>query len=162
MSKSSMNSKKNQHKIIHNETHFNQKAKKRVSKSSKQQQNKMRNMQRFFNKIIIHFSSGKGQFSFQFQRQCQRMFKPPYNCTHFMCLQGYAQNPSSQASAAHEPRNSRCTSWLWKRQKNQRSNCQHLLDPEKAREFQEKTSTTAFLIMPKRLTVWITKNWKIL
>ena len=32
---------------------------------------------------------------------------------------------------------------------------------EKAREFQKK-STSALLIMPKPLTVWITINWKIL
>ena len=32
---------------------------------------------------------------------------------------------------------------------------------EKAREFQ-KISTSALLTMPKRLTVWITTNWKIL
>ena len=42
--------------------------------------------------------------------------------------QDYAQNPSSQASAVHELRTSRCTSWVQKRQRNQRSNCQHLLD----------------------------------
>ena len=29
------------------------------------------------------------------ERQCQRMFKLPYNCTHFTCQQDYAQNPSS-------------------------------------------------------------------
>ena len=33
---------------------------------------------------------------------------------------------------------------------------------EKAREFQEKTSISALLTMPKSLTVWITINWKIL
>lgn len=26
----------------------------------------------------------------------------------------------------HEPRTSRCSSWMWKRQRNERSNCQHL------------------------------------
>ena len=25
--------------------------------------------------------------------QCQRMFKPPHNCSHFTCQQGNAQNP---------------------------------------------------------------------
>ena len=29
------------------------------------------------------------------ERQCQRIFKLPYNCTHFTCQQDYAQNPSS-------------------------------------------------------------------
>ena len=31
------------------------------------------------------------------ERQCQRMFKLPYNCTHFTSQQDSAQNPSSQA-----------------------------------------------------------------
>ena len=44
------------------------------------------------------------------ERQCQRMFKLPHNCTHFICQQSYAQNPSSWASAICEPRTSRCTS----------------------------------------------------
>ena len=29
------------------------------------------------------------------ERQCQRMFKLPYNCTHFTCQKDYAQNLSS-------------------------------------------------------------------
>ena len=29
------------------------------------------------------------------ERQCQRMLKLQYNCTHFTCYQGYAQYPSS-------------------------------------------------------------------
>ena len=62
------------------------------------------------------------------------MFKLPYNCTHFTCQQDYAQNPSSQASIVHKPRTSRCTSWIQKRQRNQRSNCQHLLDHRKRKE----------------------------
>ena len=33
---------------------------------------------------------------------------------------------------------------------------------KKAREFQKKKSTSALLTMSKPLTVWITKNWKIL
>ena len=38
------------------------------------------------------------------ERQCQRMPKLLYNCTHFTCQQDYAQNPSSRASAVREPR----------------------------------------------------------
>ena len=34
----------------------------------------------------------------------------------------------SQASTVCELRNSRCSSWIQKRQRNQRSDCQHLLD----------------------------------
>ena len=36
--------------------------------------------------------------------QCLIMFTLPYNCAHFTCQQVYAQNPSSQASAGHEPK----------------------------------------------------------
>ena len=48
--------------------------------------------------------------------------------THFTCQQSHAQNRSSQISTVHKPRNSRYTSWIQKRQRNQRSNCQHLMD----------------------------------
>ena len=70
--------------------------------------------------------------------QCQRMFKLLYNCPHFTCQQGNIQNPSSQASRAHELRTSRCSSWIQKKQKNQRSNCQHLLDHRKSKRVPEK------------------------
>ena len=92
------------------------------------------------------------------ERQCQRMFQLLYNCTHFTCQQGYAQNPSRQASAVCEPRTSRCTSWVSKRQRNQRSNCQHQLDHRESKGIPEKTSTSASLTMLKPLTVWITTN----
>ena len=57
------------------------------------------------------------------ERQWQRMFKVLYNCVHFTCQQGNAQNPSSQASTVCELRASRCTSWIQKRQRNQKSYC---------------------------------------
>ena len=48
-------------------------------------------------------------------------------------------------------------------QRNQRSNCQHLLDHKKVREFHNKSSTSASFSMIKPLTVWSTTNlWKIL
>ena len=37
------------------------------------------------------------------------------------------------ASAAHEQTPSRCKSWVQKRQRNQRSNCQHSLDHKESR-----------------------------
>ena len=74
------------------------------------------------------------------------------------------QNSPSQASSVHEPWTSRCSSWISKRQNNQRSNCQHPLDYWKSRRVLEKTSISALLTMPKPLTVWITINcrkfWK--
>ena len=68
--------------------------------------------------------------------------------------------------AIHEQRTSRCSRWLYKRQRNQRSNCQHPLDHRKSKRVPEKkTSISALLTMPKLLTVWITINcgkfWKI-
>ena len=57
------------------------------------------------------------------------------------CQQGNAQNLSSQASAVCEPVTSRSTSWIQKRQRNQRSNCQHLLDHRKSKEVAEKHLT---------------------
>ena len=45
--------------------------------------------------------------------------------------------------------------WVWKRQRNQRSNCQHLLDH--GREFQ-KIYASASLTSLKPLTAWITIN----
>ena len=64
------------------------------------------------------------------------MFKLPHNCTHLTHQQSNAQNSPSHASTVHEPRTFRCSSWIQKRQRNQRSNCQHPLDHKKAREFQ--------------------------
>ena len=49
-----------------------------------------------------------------------------------------------------------------KRQRNQRSNCQHLLDHRKSNKSSRKTSTSALLTKPKPLTLWTTTNWKIL
>ena len=56
------------------------------------------------------------------------MLKLPHNCTHLIHELTNAQNSPSQASAIHEPWTSRCSSWFQKRQRNQRSNCQHLLE----------------------------------
>ena len=59
-----------------------------------------------------------------------------------------------------EPRTSRCTSWVLKRQRNQRSNCQHSIDSRESKRIPEKKkkSTSASLIMLKPLTMWITTN----
>ena len=81
-------------------------------------------------KVSFHSNPKEGQ--------CQRMFKLPYSCAHFTRQQRYTQNPSSQASAVHELRTSRYTSWIQKRQRNQRSNCQHLLDLRKSKRVPEK------------------------
>ena len=89
------------------------------------------------------------------ERQCQRMFKLPYNYTHLTHQQSNTQNSPSRASIVCELRTSRCSSWMQKTQRNQRSNCQHLLDHRKSKS-SRKTST--LLTTPKPLTVWITTN----
>ena len=55
--------------------------------------------------------------------------------------------------AVHELRTFRCTRWVLKRQRNQRSNCQHSLDHKETREFQKNIY---FCFIP--LTVWVTTN----
>ena len=72
------------------------------------------------------------------ERQCQRMFKPPHNCTHLTHSQSNAQNSPSEALTVCELRTSRCSSWIQKRQRNQRSNCQYLLDHRKSKRVPEK------------------------
>ena len=49
-----------------------------------------------------------------------------------------AQNSPSQASIVYEPWTSWCSSWISKRQRNQRSNCQHLLEYQKSKRIPEK------------------------
>ena len=67
----------------------------------------------------------------------------------------YVLNPSSYASAVCELRTSICTSWVQKRQRNQRSNCQHSLDHRGKQGNYRKISTSASLTALKPLTVWI-------
>ena len=45
-----------------------------------------------FGKLSSGHRTGKGQFSFQSQRQCQRMFKLPHDCTHLTRYWSNAQN----------------------------------------------------------------------
>ena len=56
------------------------------------------------------------------------------------------------------PRMSRRPSWILKRQKNQRSHCQHLLDHGKSKGVWERNIYFYFIACTKDLTVWITTN----
>ena len=90
-------------------------------------------------KLSSSHRTGRGQFSFQSQRrQCQRMFKLLLNCTPLTCQQGNAQNFPSQASTICEMRIYRCSIWIQKRQRSQRSNCQHPLDYRKSKRVSKK------------------------
>ena len=92
------------------------------------------------------------------ERQCQRMFKQPENCIHLTHQQSNVQRSPSQASKVHEMRNSRSSRWTQKRQRNQRSNCQHPLDDRKKQENSRKISTSSSLTILKTLTVWFTAS----
>ena len=52
--------------------------------------------------------------------------------------QSNVQNSPSQASTVLELGTSRCSSWISKRQRSQRWNCQHLLDHRKSKGIPEK------------------------
>ena len=94
-------------------------------------------------------------------RQCQRMFKLPHNCTYFTHQQRNAQNSPSQASTVCEPRTSRCSNWIQKKKRIQRSNCQHPTAHRKSKRSPEK-HLFLFVCHDKALTVWISSNWRIL
>ena len=76
----------------------------------------------------------------------------------------------SKASAICELRTSRCTLWILKMQRNQRSNCQHTLYHRKSKGIQKKKrrrrrkkerkkkAPFASLTILNPLTLWITKN----
>ena len=112
-----------------------------------------------FGKLSSGHRTGKGQFSFQSQKMAMpKNFQTTTQLHSSHMLVNNAQNSPSQASTVCEPRTSKCTSWIQKRQKNQRSNCQHPLDHSKIKRIPDKTSTSALLTMLEPLTVWITIN----
>ena len=95
--------------------------------------------------------------------QCQRMFKLLRNCAHFICQRGNTQNPSGQASAVCELRTSKCTSRIQKRQRNQRSNCQYLLDHRESKRIPGKNIYFSFIDYAKAFDCMDhNKLWKIL
>ena len=111
-----------------------------------------------FGKLSTGPSAGKGQVSFQSQRKampknvqmtaqlhsshtltkkCLKFSKPSFSSTWTVKFQMYKLD--------------------LKRQRNQRSNCQHPLDHQKSKS-SRKTSTSASLTTLKPLTMWITAN----
>ena len=122
-----------------------------------------------FGKLSSGHRTGKGQFSFQSQRKVMPktvQITVQLHSVHVLIrlcskilharLQQYLTVP--------EPRSTRCISWIYKRQRNQRSNCQHVLDPRKTMGIPPKSSASASLTTLKPLTMWITTNcgkfWK--
>ena len=105
-------------------------------------------------KVSFHSNSKEGQ--------CQKMFKLQHNCIHFICYQSYSQNLPSQASTVCELRTSKYSSWIQKRQRNQRSNCQHPLDGRKSKRIQKNISFCFTDYAKVFDCVYHKKLWKIL
>ena len=104
-------------------------------------------------KVSFHSNPKEGQ--------CQRMFKLPHNCTHFIFshaskvmlkilqekLQQYINHELPDVQAGFR----KCSGT-----REQIANILWVI--KKAKEF-KKTSTSPLLTMPKPLTVWITTNF---
>ena len=91
------------------------------------------------------------------ERQCQRVFKLPHNCTHFTCQQSNAQNAPSQASTVCELRTCRYELDLEKAEEPD-IKLPVSTESKKNQENSRKTSTSASLTMLNLLTVWITTH----
>ena len=104
--------------------------------------------------------TGKGQFSFQSQRKAMAknaQTTTQLHASHTLvkrCLKFSKPGFSNMQT-------SRCSSWIWKRQRNQRSNCQHPLDHRKSKGISEKNIYFCFIdyYRLKPLTVWITTKY---
>ena len=94
------------------------------------------------------------------ERQCQKIFILPYNCTHFPCYEGYAQNPSNQASEVCELRTYIWTDWVEVVVEEPEIKLLTFIGSWRKQGSSRKAS--ASLTMLNSLTVWNTTNWKIL
>ena len=91
-----------------------------------------------FGKPSSGHRTGKGQFSSQSQRKAMpKNVQTTAQLHSSHTLARNAQNSPSQASTVCELWNSRCSSNIYKRQRNQRSNCQHPLDHWKSKRVPE-------------------------
>ena len=92
-----------------------------------------------FGQLSSGHRTGKSQFSFQSQRRAMPKNVQTTTQLHSShTLATNAQNSPSQASTICDPWTSRCSSCIWKRQRHQRSICQHLLDNRKSKRIPEK------------------------
>ena len=116
-----------------------------------------------FGKLSSGHRTGKVQFSFQSPRKAMPKNVPTTIQLHtFHILARLCSKSFQPGLAVCEMRTSRCTTWVSKRQRNQRSNCQHSMDHEESKGVPKKQPTSASWVMLKPLTVWITTNWKII
>ena len=113
-----------------------------------------------FGKLSSDNRTGEGRFLLQSQRKAKLKNVQSAAQLHLTCKQINPQYSPSQASTVSETRISRCSSWISKWQRKQRSNCQHALDHREWREFQKNIHlfdyATAFDCVDHN------KLWKIL
>ena len=103
-----------------------------------------------FGKLSSSHRTGKGQFTFQSQRKGMPKNVQTTTQLHSSHMQqSNAQNSPNQALTVCELWTSRCSSWIYKRQRNQRSNCQHLLDHLKSTWCKELTPWKKTLMLGK-------------
>ena len=97
-----------------------------------------------FGKLSNGHRTGKGQFSLQPKEgQCQRMFKLLHNCIISHAIKVILKFLQARLQQYVNQEVPDCTSWVSKRQRNQRSNCQHSLDHAESKGVPGKTSTSA-------------------
>ena len=115
-----------------------------------------------FGKLSSGHRTGKGEFSFQSQRKA--MPKNAQTTTHLQSshmLVKYCSKFSKLVFNSTWTENLQIFKLDLKRQRNKRSNCQHLLDHRKCKRIPEKHLLLPYWLWPKPLTVWIIL-WKIL
>ena len=100
---------------------------------------KLLNLENSFGKLSTGHSTGRDQFSFQSQRRAiAKNIQTTIQLHSFYMLTRLYSKSLNQALAVHESRTSRCTFWVQKRQRNQRSNFQHSLDHKESKGISEK------------------------
>ena len=114
-----------------------------------------------FGKLSSGHWTGKGQFhSNSKERQCQRMLKLPHNCTHLTAILKILQARLQQYMNQELPD----VQAGFRKGRGTRDKLPTYAGSSKKQESSRKTSISAFLTMPKPLTVWITINcrkfWK--
>ena len=89
-----------------------------------------------FGKLSSGHRTEKGQFLFQSQRKA--MNAKECSIYHTIALISHTSKVMLKILKVCELWNFRCSSWIYKRQRNQRSNCQHWLDQRKSKRVPEK------------------------
>ena len=112
-----------------------------------------------FGKLSSGHRAGKDQFSFQSQRKAMPKNAQTALISHLSKVMLKILQAKLQQYMKCEIPDVQAGFRKGKGTRDQMANICWIM--EKAREFQ-KTSISAFLTMPKPLTVWITINWKIL